>query len=451
MKKYLVISCLLLISAFGYAQTGHIMQGVGATNMSMGGAATAQPIDINGALLWNPATISSFNGRIISVNAGAFFSSPELSSALPAGMMGPGSPAVSGTTLDDRGTSVMPALAMIFAKPNSKHTFGVSAFGISGFGVTFPEEANNPLSDSFDPSKPSNPINYPQQAGGFGRLQSDYMLLQVGLTYSYKLSDKFSIGIQPTFNYSALELIPNPLSSPSMTLGYPTSDKASAVGYGAQAGIFYDSETGIKLGAAYKSQQYFNNFDFKNTYLDGSAAPGNTFTMNYPAIASIGTGYSKGVVDVALDYRYVLYENTDGFEAKGWTPTGSVQGFGWKNMSIVSVGLQYKGISKLPLRVGYTYSTNPIDSELAFFSTPATAVIKNAFQIGAGYQINDRFTVNGVYHYGTSSGSTTGQLLNPMAVTGSNPYGALPGTSVSYSMTTSMVMFGLNYTFSKKE
>jgi len=38
-----------------------------------------------------------------------------------------------------------------------------------------------------------------------------------------------------------------------------------------------------------------------------------------------------------------------------------------------------------------------------------------------------------------------------MAVTGSNPYGALPGTSVSYSMTTSMVMFGLNYTFSKKE
>jgi long-chain fatty acid transport protein len=120
-------------------------------------------------------------------------------------------------------------------------------------------------------------------------------------------------------------------------------------------------------------------------------------------------------------------------------------------MSIVSVGLQYKGISKLPLRVGYTYSTNPIDSELAFFSTPATAVIKNAFQVGAGYQINDRFTVNGVYHYGTSSGSTTGQLLNPMAVTGSNPYGALPGTSVSYSMTTSMVMFGLNYTFSKKE
>jgi long-chain fatty acid transport protein len=126
-----------------------------------------------------------------------------------------------------------------------------------------------------------------------------------------------------------------------------------------------------------------------------------------------------------------------------------VQGFGWKDISIVSVGVQYKGINKLPLRVGYTYNTNPIDSELAFFSTPATAVIKNAFQIGFGYEISDRLVLNGVFHYGTSSGDTRGQLLNPMAVTSNNPYGALPGTSVSYSMTTSMLMFGVNYMIGK--
>jgi long-chain fatty acid transport protein len=141
-----------------------------------------------------------------------------------------------------------------------------------------------------------------------------------------------------------------------------------------------------------------------------------------------------------------MYSGTEGFEAKGWTPTGSVQGFGWKDMSVVSFGIQYKGFAKLPLRAGYTYSTNPIESELAFFSTPATAVIKNAFQVGFGYEFSDRFVLNGVYHYGTSSGDTSGLLLNPMAVTGSNPYGAIPGTSVSYSMTTSMVMIGINYT-----
>jgi long-chain fatty acid transport protein len=45
---------------------------VGAVNMSMGGASTAQPIDISGALKWNPAAISVFEGRTISLSAGLF-------------------------------------------------------------------------------------------------------------------------------------------------------------------------------------------------------------------------------------------------------------------------------------------------------------------------------------------------------------------------------------------
>ncbi|MDO9136300.1 MAG: hydrocarbon degradation protein, partial [Lutibacter sp.] len=110
---------------------------------------------------------------------------------------------------------------------------------------------------------------------------------------------------------------------------------------------------------------------------------------------------------------------------------------------------QYKGFEKLPLRVGYTFSSNPIDSELAFFSIPATAVIKNAFQFGTSYPISDNFKLNGVYHYGTSGGKTEGPMLNPMMASASNPYGAVPGTKVGYEMTTSMVMLGLTYTFSK--
>ncbi len=449
MKTYLMGLCLFL-SAIAFGQTGHIMQGVGAVNMSMGGAATGQPTDINGALLWNPAALSTFKAKTLSFNAGAFFSSPELSSSLPAGMMGPGSPAVSGVTKDDRGTSVLPALAMVWGSENSKHTFGASAFGVSGFGVTFPLEANNPTASGFNPTLNSNPVNYPQQAGGFGRIQSDYMLLQISLAYAYKLSNSVSLGIQPNFNYSALELIPNPVSSPDPAKGYPVSEKATSIGYGAQVGIFYASESGFKLGASYKTPQYFGNFEFKSTYLDGSAAPGSKFTMNFPGILSIGTGYSKESFDIALDVRQVFYSSTKGFQEKGWTPTASVSGFGWKDMTVVSFGFQYKGIDKLPLRLGYTYSTNPITEELAFFSTPATAIIKNAFQLGMGYQISDKVTINGVYHYGTSGGDTKGLLLNPTAITSTNPYGSLPGTSVSYNMTTSMIMFGIDYTFIKK-
>lgn len=426
----------LLFTVSAIAQSGHVLQGVGSVNMSMGGASTGQPLDISGALQWNPASISTFDETILNFDIGLFFSSPTLYSTVPEfdGMGMPTGNYFSGKTNDDRGTSPMPALAMVWGKENSKHTFGASVFGISGFGVTFPESM-------------TNPINMPQSMGGFGRIESDYILLQIGFTWAYDLSDNFSLGIEPTFNYATLELMPNPTANPSLA-GYPSTDKATATGFGGQIGLFYDSKTGFKAGVSYKSTQTFSDFEFDNTYLDNSTNT-NKFNMDYPAIYSIGLGYSKSDFDLALDYRLVDYENTDGFSKTGWTPTASVKGFGWENISILSAGIQYKGINKLPLRLGYTYSSNPINNDVAFFNIPATAIIKNAFQFGLTYEVNDKLNLNGMYHHGSSGGKTTGQILNPMFAQDFPPYGAIPGSEVSYDMTTDLIMIGINYTFKK--
>lgn len=456
MKKQIFMYCMLFISSAIFSQAGHIMQGVGAVNMSMGGAATAQPLDINGALQWNPAAISAFSGREVSLSAGLFFSDPTLKSSF-----GP----FSGETADDRGTSIMPALAFVWGKEGSKHTFGVSAFGISGFGVTFPQDTNYPQdlqgngNPDFDPTAETNPISFPQFAGGFGHIESDYILLQVGFAYSYKLSEKVSIGVQPTINYATLELAPNPTSAPSQTLGYPTTDAASAIGFGGQIGVFYDSGKMLKLGASYKTKQEFSDLTFDNTYLDGTTAPENNFQMNYPAIISVGMGLSGKKLDFALDFRYVDYENTEGFAESGWAideasgfPTGAVNGFGWDSMTILSAGLQYKITENFPIRIGYTHSSNPISDELAFFSIPATAVIENAAQIGFGYQVTDKFKVDAVYHQGFRGDGASGQLLNPTPQgfggpwdATNNPLGAIPGSSVSYDMETSMIQFTFSY------
>lgn len=436
MIKNVIKLVILMLSVFTFGQSGHIMQGIGSVNMSMGGAATAQPIDISGALQWNPASISTFNNKVLRLDIGLFSSSPKLYSTVPEfnNLGQPTGNFFSGNTEDDRGLSPMPAVAMVFGNEDSKHTFGVSAFGISGFGVTFPEST-------------TNPINMPQSMGGFGTIESDYMLMQVGFTWAYEVTDKLSLGVQPTFNYAALELMPNPTANPTGA-GYPSTNKASTTGFGAQFGVFYDSQKGIKLGVSYKTTQNFGEFDFENTYLDGSKA-NNSFDMDYPAIFSVGLGYSKNDFDLALDYRSVDYENTNGFSKTGWTNTASVSGFGWKNISIISAGIQYKGLDKLPLRLGYTYNSNPIASDVAFFNIPATAIIKNAYQFGLSYSISDKFTLDGVFHYGTSSGKTSGELLNPMFASANNPYGAIPGSEVSYEMNTSMLMLGVSYTFNK--
>ncbi|WP_224490083.1 OmpP1/FadL family transporter [Robertkochia flava] len=435
MKK-LLFTMFSLLASFGlYAQAGHIMQGVGAKNMSMGGAATGQALDISGALHWNPAAITTFEGSQFKLDIGIFFSDPELRSTVPEINPQTGQPTgnfLSGVTNDDRGASPMPALAFVWGKEGSRSKFGVSAFGISGFGVTFPESM-------------TNPVNAPQEFGGFGRIESDYLLFQLGFTWAYQLTDRISFGIQPNFNFAALELIPNPTANPNAS-GYPSADRASAFGYGAQFAVYYESPVGFKAGVSYKTPQYFSDFNLDNTYLDNSQEE-NSFRMDYPSIFSVGLGYSLGNIDLALDYRLVNYENTEGFEKAGWTQTASVRGFGWKNINIISAGIQYKGINKLPLRVGYTYSSNPITSELAFFNIPATAIIKNAYQLGLSYEFGTRFIVDAVFHYGDSSGSTSGPALNPMFISNDNPYGAVPGTEVSYDMTTSMIQVGVSYRF----
>ncbi len=145
MKNYLINLAFSLLATAAFSQAGHIMQGVGSVNMSMGGAATGQPLDISGAIQWNPAAISTFDDKILKFDIGFFFSSPELSSTVTSWYAWAWSPCQSVVQhADDRGVSPLPALAMVWGKEGSKHTFGASAFGISGFGVTFPEEANNP-------------------------------------------------------------------------------------------------------------------------------------------------------------------------------------------------------------------------------------------------------------------------------------------------------------------
>ena len=424
MRKVIIFGVFLTVYQ-SFAQSGHLMQGVSAVNMSMGGASTAQPLDINGALNWNPAAISVFEGRILTVDVGYFMAKPELSSTVPS-MAGP----VSGNSIDVKKNSILPNIAFVYGRKDSKHTFGVFGFGVSGFGVDFEEST-------------SNPITMPQAMGGFGNIASNFSMFQTGISYAYKLSKSVSIGIAPNFDIATLELQPNPTGNPTLA-GYPSTNNAVATGYGGQIGIYYQNEEGFKLGASYKTEQNFSDFKFSNTYLDGSPADSN-FKMNFPAIYSLGIGYSTAAFDLALDARQVEYSKTDGFQNSGWTSTGSVAGFGWNDMQIISVGVQYKGFSKLPIRFGYTYNTNPIRQELAFFSVPATAIIQNAYQGGFGYHFSDKVTVNAVYHYGKSKGSTTGAILNPMLASSSNPLGEVPDSKVSYKMVTSMIMLGLSY------
>ncbi|MBK9018242.1 MAG: outer membrane protein transport protein [Saprospiraceae bacterium] len=452
--KNLLIALFTILAASLFAQTGHVLQGAGAVNFSMGGAGTALPIDVNGALQWNPASITAFDRTELALSVAYFTAAPEVFAKVVQPDGQGGTMTIQGTTEDEKGASPLPTLGAVFANPDSKFAFGISAFGISGFGVDYPATTDLPTPDNqnFDPNN-SNPLLYPQNFGGFGHLNSNYQLMQLGLTGAYEITEGFSIGLAPTFNYSSLLIEPVPIAAPSEK-GYPIGEKASALGIGAQAGLFFQLPAGINFGLAYKSTQFFQDFEIDGNYVDGSAAPTTNFNMDYPAIFTAGAAYTNENFDIAVDYRFINYEKTDGFEKTGWVigengfPTGAVAGFGWKDVNVIAAGVQLKMIDKLPIRLGYTYSSNPITEDNVFFSSAAPAVIKHAVQAGFSYMVNDNLGIHLAYHRGIGE-DVTGQLMNPQFITAEDPLGKVPGSEITSKMHTDVLLLGVSYGFGK--
>ena len=92
MRIAFVIGVLLLAQAHGGSALGQgiFLTGVGAVNRSMGGAATAAPIDAQGALHWNPGSISGLATNEMSIAAEIMLLDQQIFSVIP-DVAGPGS------------------------------------------------------------------------------------------------------------------------------------------------------------------------------------------------------------------------------------------------------------------------------------------------------------------------------------------------------------------------
>ncbi len=446
-KSFLIIMLSASISIF--AQTGHVMPGIGATNIGMAGMAVAQPTSVDGALMWNPASLAAFSGKLLQVDATGMLASPTVSSQYGA---------LEGETASDGGFSLIPNVSYAFGKKDNPNKYAFFVRGVSGFGVDYAQST----------SATGNPITFPTV---FGHIKSQYQLMQVGFTWSYAITKKLAVGISPIFDVASLAITPNPTAPPSAT-GYPNSAKATTNGLGLELGAYYDMTDrrgrGFKFGASYKTVQNIGDFSFKNTNTDGSDAGYSIFNMDFPAIVSLGVGYSSKYWDLGLDYRSINYVETPGFNRGFWQSDNTIGGFGWENSHVFAFGAQYHKIKfkrrrhkrskrdkskprfytkyPLTLRGGFVHNTSPVSEEHAFLSAAAPAIIENEATLGLSYRLSKKATFNMAMQYGFQN-SISGAWLSPVMVSDSNPLGAVPDTNVTHTMSTMMISMGVAINF----
>lgn len=379
-----------------YGQTGHVLNGSGARSFGMAGVGTGYATSPSTALSWSPAAISKLpssletSTSLIRLNPRNYaeLDLSILDSRLPAGSI------LAGDLEDDSKPNFLPILSYIY-NPDSRWSFGLTAAGIGGFGVDYQSSESSPVSLLF------------------GDVKSQYRLFQISLTTAYEINDKLSIGFTPTFNWASLELAPISTAVPMIVNGqvvYPSGDKATSLGYGFHAGLFYDHNEDFSLGLTYKSRQYFENFEYSTR--DGLGNLART-PLDYPMIISVGGAY-KGLKDLvlAVEARMINFSSTPGLGGRGFGSDLAVKGFGWDDAYFLGFGVEYFLSEPFIIRGGYSYNTNPVDEALSFFSTVAPALVQHAASLGSTYTVNDLFNISIGYHHGFK-GTVEGPIITP--------------------------------------
>jgi len=423
---------------WAWATDGHILHGIGPVNQSMGGASTAVCLDPLGSVAWNPACTGALQGKLMDFSLEIFVPTRTLSSTVPENGFGPGFPpaTLSGSTKSATNTAFLPNFAYVNAEEGRRTVFHFAFMGTAGFGVDY--AGNTDL---------SNPITSPQPPDGlgYGAIESNYALMKMPVGFSRRIGERLTLGVSAVPAFSMLKVTPAPFSAPVMDpdTGFPyyvSADKsAKALGVGFTTGARYQANSRLSLGIAYHSPIWFQSFKWDTTDRAGEALKLD-FTLNVPAMVTMGIGvHLTSSTLLAVDGRWLDYENTEGFRGSGFNPDGSVRGFGWRNIWMIGSGLQQVINDKLTVRFGYNWSQNPVPDGLSFFNTPAPAIIRHRAGGGLTYRFSPGWALNATYYHAFEN-QGSGPYINPAM-------GAIPGTMVMNEMHEDSVSFGFTRFF----
>ena len=354
-RKWLAGIGALVILGFAtsaQAQFGSALSGTGPINRSMGGAATAAPIDAaRGPLFWNPAAIAGLDHSEIGFGAEVLIPSTTITSRVAANSIGPGLPAktMSGMTGGNNGAFALPSFGLVYKPEDSLFTYGLGIYAIGGFGLNYPVSKTNPI------------LN-PQFPNGFGvgPLFSQYQVLQIAPTIAFEVTDEWFVGFQPNLDLDSLSLDPAIFVDPSLISspigqGPVYSDAThsrSRAGGGFQVGAYYTpTASNWTYGFSFKSPQWFATSTYPAVNPQGQAIQSKA-DFDFPMIASIGTAY-RGIdrLLVALDVRYIGFRETSGYRNTGFDSAGALRGLGFQDIVALSLGAQYQLTDELTVRV----------------------------------------------------------------------------------------------------
>ncbi len=395
-------AALLLLSAQVSATNGYIPHGIGTASKAMAGAGTALPLDALSGLR-NPAAMVHVGTRLDG-ELSAFMPNREYKAngdfeRPPAPGVPPRAPSVpEGRESSENDFFLIPSFGVNW-QIDERSSIGFSIVPQGGLNTeydtsTFQNFAAPPGTPPNPPISPGNPTGEFTAGEPTG---VDLMILVSGVTYAREVFRGHSLGLTPIFAaqrfkarglqpFKQFSIHPNDLTN----RGYDYS-------FGGGFGVGYLGQLHEKLhvGASYQSRLWMSDFD----KYKGLFAKGGSFDI--PPIVNAGLALNiTPDLTVLADYQRIFYGDikaldNDNNPSLPLTPdrflgASDGLGFGWEDVDIWKVGVQWNANSKVTVRAGYSNGEEPWSGPNTLFNILAPATIEDHLSFGLNFQINKR-------------------------------------------------------------
>jgi long-chain fatty acid transport protein len=375
MKKILQSTTITLVMLGGnHAVAGGLwLNEYGDFSGGRASAGAAAGTDEAATIIHNPASATRVKGDQLFASASALitrlkFDVKESSSEVGDGNGGQAGQPSPGATM-----------AYVFDNGWNKWSTGISLAGLAGAGLTYDDD----------------------WVGRYQATEVNLLVMAMGATLAYQVTDRLSIGVTPQIFYSTLTQKLRLRTSPyTGREDFRVKLDGDDTGFGGMVGAVYDFNTGTRVGINWQS-----SFDIK-------------FDGELKVNGNIGDGRQVSTdtqLTMAQNVRLALHHDVDdrlGLDfTLGWDNWDeldnifvSVRGVGgapivtdWKDTYHYAAGFEYKLNDDWDITAGIAYDTNVVSASERVPELPIDEQIR--YNAGARYHLSNTLIVGGYVNY----------------------------------------------------
>jgi long-chain fatty acid transport protein len=198
----------------------------------------------------------------------------------------------------------------------------------------------------------------------------------------------------------------------------------TSYGFGVRVGWFGQITEALSLGAAYSTKVYMTEFDkYKGLFADEG-------DFDMPENFNVGLAFRiTPKLLVAADYQRINYSGVKavgnpssnllacaGGNAAACLGGSNGAGFGWADVNVWKLGVQYQMNDRLALRGGYNHSDNPIDAKDVTINILAPGVVQDHVTLGLSYAVGKSGELTVSYMHAFENSVTGASFFNNFGV-----------------------------------